>query len=114
MPYTDSGRNSTSTDHRLQIEKPMCSEKIEKNRLRRATRLPPASQNRGSSGRQSSIQRPRRGGAAGAVVVVSGAPVDGGRVGAAMPGTVPAARFPTVAVRERSCSVLLTDGAPWW
>src|SRR6266568_2080606 len=33
-------RNSTMTDQRLQIEKPMCSEKIEKIRFRRATRAP--------------------------------------------------------------------------
>ena len=42
-------RNSTSTDHMLQIEKPMCSERIEKIRLRRATRAPPPSQNTSSS-----------------------------------------------------------------
>jgi hypothetical protein len=48
------------------------------------------------------------------VAVVSGAPMDGGRVGAAMAGTIPTERFPTVAVRERSCSVLLTAGAPLW
>jgi hypothetical protein len=53
-------RNSTMTDHIVQIEKPMCSEKMEKMRLRRATRAPVAAQNAGSSGRQSSIQRPRR------------------------------------------------------
>ena len=38
----------------------MCSEKTEKNRLRRATPLPVDSQNSGSSGRQSSIHRPGR------------------------------------------------------
>ena len=38
----------------------MCSEKTEKNRLRRATGLPVDSQKAGSSGRQSSIQRPGR------------------------------------------------------
>src|SRR3569833_1343610 len=52
-------RNSTSTDHRLQTEKPMCSEKMEKTRLRRATRAPFSSQNAWSSGRQSLIQRLR-------------------------------------------------------
>src|ERR671910_288967 len=73
------GRNSTMTDHRLQIEKPMCSEKIEKNRLRRATRLPVESQNCGSSGRQSSIHRPLRGGGGtGGAVVVMGARVGAG------------------------------------
>src|SRR4051812_49609479 len=89
MPYTDSGRNSTSTDHRLQTEKPTCSEKIEKNRLRRATRRPGDSQNSGSSGRQSSIH-PRRGtdgGAAG--TVVDGVVVDGGRGGAGMQRRAP-------------------------
>src|SRR3712207_7510040 len=64
MPYTASGRKSTSTDHRLQAEKPTCSEKTEKNRLRRATGLPVDSQKTGSSGRQSSIQRPGRVGTA--------------------------------------------------
>src|SRR4051812_49961303 len=82
MPNTGSGRKSTSTDHRLQTEKPMCSEKIEKKRLRRATFLPVDSQNRGSSGRQSSIHLPRRrdGGAATgfAVVVVWGGRGGGG------------------------------------
>src|SRR4051794_41946361 len=58
MPKTGSGRKSTITDHRLQIEKPMCSENTEKNRLRRATRRPVDAQNAGSSGRQSSIHRP--------------------------------------------------------
>src|SRR3954466_3209981 len=58
MPNTGSGRNSTSTDHRLQIEKPMCPEKTEQNRLHRATGRPVDSQNSTSSGRQSSIQRP--------------------------------------------------------
>jgi hypothetical protein len=81
MPKTGSGRKSTSTDQRLQIEKPMCSEKIEKKRLRRATGRPVSSQNCGSSGRQSSIHLPRgrEGGAATAVGVVWA-----GRVGAAM------------------------------
>jgi hypothetical protein len=54
-------RNSTNADHMLQIENPMCSEKIEKIRLRRATRLPDDSQNTSSSGRQSSIQWADRG-----------------------------------------------------
>jgi hypothetical protein len=49
-------RKSTKTDQRLQTEKPMCSERIEKARLRRATRSPVSAQNVGSSGRQSSIQ----------------------------------------------------------
>jgi hypothetical protein len=111
MPNTGSGRNSTSTDHRLQIEKPMCSEKIEKNRLRRATFLPVDSQNCGSSGRQSSIQRPPRGGGrtGGAVVVVRGA-----RVGAAMATTVAIAGFPGVAPALDSCSVSLTGADPLW
>ena len=37
MPYAGP-RNSTSTDHSVHTEKPMCSEKIEKIRLRRAIR----------------------------------------------------------------------------
>src|ERR671927_427844 len=86
MPYTASGRKRTSTDHRLQIEKPTCSEKTEKNRLRRATPFPVDSQNWGSSGRQSSIHRPPLGGA-GAGAPEGAAPVVAtsvGRVGAAM------------------------------
>ena len=82
MPKTGSGRNSTSTDHRLQIEKPMCSEKIEKKRFRRATFLPVDSQNCGSSGRQSSIHVPRPD--AGGATVFGGAAEVSGRVGAAM------------------------------
>src|SRR4051794_4537329 len=102
MPNTASGRKSTSTDHRLQIEKPMCSEKTEKNRLRRATGLPVRSQKSGSSGRQSSIHRPFR---VGARAVLGGLDVNGGRVGAAMATTVATAGFPTVALRLFSCSV---------
>src|SRR5882757_11343501 len=50
--------NSTITDHRLQMEKPMCSDSTEKARLRAATRFPPPSfQNCSSSGSHSSIQR---------------------------------------------------------
>ncbi len=110
MPNTGSGRNRTSTDHRLQIEKPMCSEKIEKNRLRRATFLPVVSQNCGSSGRQSSIHLPPRvgGGTGGAVVVM------GGRVGAAMAMTVATPGFPGVALGLDSCSVSLTAADPLW
>src|SRR5258706_10777284 len=48
-------RKSTKTDHRLQIEKPMCSERIDTTRLRRATFAPVRAQKSGSSGRQSSI-----------------------------------------------------------
>ena len=44
--------NSTATDHRVQIEKPTCSAKIEKIRLRRAIFAPPFSQNVASSGHQ--------------------------------------------------------------
>src|SRR3712207_9448292 len=90
MPYTASGRKSTSTDHRLQIEKPMCSEKTEKNRWRRATGRPVDAQKAGSSGRQSSIQRPdERGGEA------AGADVGGAvRVGAAMAPNGDGAAFP--------------------
>src|SRR4051794_32154329 len=84
MPYTDSGRNSTSTDHRLQTEKPTCSEKIEKKRLRRGAPRPGGSQNSGFSGRQASIPPPRGAGGGAAGAVVGGVVVDGGRVGAAM------------------------------
>ena len=59
MPYSGP-MNSTSTDHSDQIENPMCSERTENHRLRLAIFLPVRSQNDGSSGRQSSIQRPRR------------------------------------------------------
>src|SRR5215210_156627 len=111
MPNTGSGRNSTITDHRLQIENPMCSEKIEKNRLRRATRLPVDCQNSGSSGRQSSIHRPPLGRAAS---VVGGALACGGRVGAAMATTVATAGFHAVAPRLSSCSVSLTAADPLW
>ena len=53
---TPGPRNSTITDHRLQTEKPMCSESTEKIRLRLAIGAPWRSQKSGSSGRQSSIQ----------------------------------------------------------
>src|SRR3712207_8410702 len=84
MPYADSGRNSTSTDHRLQIEKPMCSEKTEKNRLRRGTGRPAGAQKAGDSGGPSSAQRPGEsgGGAAGAGVGGAG----GGWAGRGPPG----------------------------
>ncbi len=49
---------STITDHRVQIENPMCSERTEKNRLRRATFSPVSFQNVSSSGSHCSIQRP--------------------------------------------------------
>ena len=89
----------------------MCSEKMEKKRLRRATGRPVSSQNCGSSGRQSSIHLPRgrEGGAATAAGVVWA-----GRVGAAMPTTVATADYPGVARRLNSCSVLLTAADPLW
>ena len=114
MPNTDSGRKSTSTDHRLQIEKPMCSEKIEKKRLRRATDLPVTSQKEGSSGRQSSIHLPRAVGAAATVFGIAFAVVVSGRVGAAMPTTVARAGFAGVAPRGNPCSVSLTAADPLW
>jgi hypothetical protein len=40
----------------LQMQKPMCSEKIDKMRLRRATPAPRAAQNTSSSGLHSSIE----------------------------------------------------------
>src|SRR6478672_6338428 len=55
MPYSGP-RNSTSTDHMLHTENPMCSENTEKIRLRLAIRAPFSVQKSGSSGRQSSIQ----------------------------------------------------------
>ncbi len=61
-------RNADETLQISQTEKPRCSAKIDQIRLRRATRRPVDSQNSGSSGRQSSIQRPVRAGR-GAVVV---------------------------------------------
>ena len=54
-PYSGP-RKRTSTDQMLHTEKPMCSLSTEKIRLRRAMALPCVSQNRPSSGRQSSIQ----------------------------------------------------------
>src|ERR1700733_11939742 len=48
--------NSTSTDHIVQIEKPMCSDRIENHRLRFAIFAPVRAQNPSSSGFQSSIQ----------------------------------------------------------
>lgn len=50
-------RKRTSTDHRLQTEKPTCSLKMDRTRLRRATLAPVAVQNVASSGRQSVIRR---------------------------------------------------------
>ncbi len=50
--------NRTITDHRVQTEKPMCSESTENHRLRRATRSPVSRQNAVSSGSHVSIQRP--------------------------------------------------------
>src|SRR6478735_10339072 len=55
MPYSGP-RNSTSTDHIDQTEKPMCSEITEKTRFFLAIRAPFSAQKTGSSGRQSSIQ----------------------------------------------------------
>jgi hypothetical protein len=116
MPYTASGRKSTSTDHRLQMEKPMCSEKIEKKRLRRATFRPVSAQNRGSSGRQSSIHLPLPldGGADGAATVFTGAAEVWELVGAAMATTVATGGYPDVALRVNVCSVSLTAADPLW
>ncbi len=64
---------TTTMLHNIHTEKPMCSAKIEKIRLRRAIGRPTLAQNCGSSGRQSSIQcLPRR---AGATSAGGGAPV---------------------------------------
>jgi hypothetical protein len=64
-------RNSTITDQMVQIEKPRCSAKMEKIRFRRATLAPPSAQKVGSSGRQSSIHRPRRRGMTSVACMVS-------------------------------------------
>jgi hypothetical protein len=52
---------STSADHIVQMEKPMCSERIENHRLRFAIFAPVRSQKPSSSGFQSSIQFAFRG-----------------------------------------------------
>ncbi len=49
--------NNTITDHKVQIENPTCSAKIEKTRFRRAIFFPVLSQNPSSSGSQCSIHR---------------------------------------------------------
>ena len=56
MPYSGP-MNSTSTDHMVQMENPMCSDRIENHRLRLAILAPMRSQKPSSSGFQSSIQR---------------------------------------------------------
>ena len=73
MPDID----TTTIDHSIQTEKPMCSAKIEKPRLRLAMALPRAAQNWSSCGSHLSIQRPgpttpgsRRAGSAAAGVMV--------------------------------------------
>lgn len=50
--------NRTITDHRVQMENPMCSESTENQRFRRAIRSPFSFQNVSSSGSHCSIQRP--------------------------------------------------------
>ncbi|TWG03459.1 hypothetical protein FHX80_111886 [Streptomyces brevispora] len=50
--------NRTITDHRVQTEKPMCSERTENQRFRRAIRSPFSRQKVSSSGSHCSIQRP--------------------------------------------------------
>lgn len=50
--------NRTITDHRVQTEKPMCSDRTENQRLRRAIRSPLVRQKVSSSGSHCSIQRP--------------------------------------------------------
>lgn len=57
IPYSGPMK-STITDHRVQMEKPMCSERTENHRLRRAVRSPVSRQKVSSSGSQCSIQRP--------------------------------------------------------
>src|SRR5215207_6035200 len=58
------GRLTTTMLHSDQTEKPRFSTKIEKARLRQATRRPVRAQKLSSSGRQSAIQRRRSGAAA--------------------------------------------------
>src|SRR5690606_6233710 len=70
---------STRTDHIVQTEKPMCSDRTEKRRLRRAIRCPVRVQKVSSSGSHCWIQRPL-----GAVI---GPPLcSGARTGAARDG----------------------------
>ena len=57
MPYSGP-MNSTSTDHIVQIENPMCSDRMENHRFRLAILAPVRSQKPSSSGFHSSIQRP--------------------------------------------------------
>jgi hypothetical protein len=76
------------------MEKPTCSEKTEKNRLRRATGLPVDSQKAGSSGRQSSIQCPGERGGAATGVVVGGAVGGVVEAGAAMTPNADGPAFP--------------------
>ena len=52
-------RFRTTIVQRTQTLKPMCSAKIDRARFLRATERPSDAQKRSSSGRQSSIQRPR-------------------------------------------------------
>src|SRR3954454_15400779 len=52
------GSATTTTLHRVHTENPMCSEKIEKIRLRRATRRPVDAQKPSSSGSQCVMVRP--------------------------------------------------------
>lgn len=59
---------STSTDHRVQIENPMCSERTEKSRFRLATFSPVSFQKVSSSGSHCWIQRLPLLGGAGAVL----------------------------------------------
>ena len=49
---------STSTDHSVHTENPMCSDSTENSRFRFATFFPVACQNASSSGSQWSIHRP--------------------------------------------------------
>src|SRR4051795_9862720 len=139
MPYTDSGRNSTSTDHRLQTEKPTCSEKIEKKRLRRGARRaggaphtrsprpPPPTPPPPAGGlpelrflRPPVVDPPSarcrrwrcrdRGRRRG-----GGRRGGGRRTGGSGHATTVATRhFPAVAQRLNSCSVLLTAADPLW
>ncbi len=94
--------NGTSTDQMLHTEKPMCSEAMEAQRLRRATWRPVSSQNRRSSGSQWEIRSPTARGARRPVSeVTSGAfLLDGGRPYREQEGRV-ARRCPSVKHERR-------------
>ena len=89
--------NSTRTAKSDQIENPMCSENTENHRLRFATFFPVACQKDSSSGRHSSIQRPRRSPPeAGSATLIGIRPLDRGAIGSRALGPVRRATLGTV------------------